>query len=39
MHDIAAEVARSVVEKVTGSAADPANLAAAVDRALGERAG
>jgi F-type H+-transporting ATPase subunit b len=39
MHDIAAEVTRSVVEKVTGSAADQANLAAAVDRAIAERAG
>ena len=39
MHGIATEVARSVTEKVTGSAADPANLAAAVDRALAERAG
>jgi F-type H+-transporting ATPase subunit b len=37
MHEIAAEVARSVTEKVTGSAADPANLAAAVDRAIAER--
>ena len=38
MHEIAVEVARSVTEKVTGSAADSANLAAAVDRALAERA-
>ena len=38
MHGIATEVARSVTEKVTGSAADPANLAAAVDRALTARA-
>jgi F-type H+-transporting ATPase subunit b len=38
MHGIATEVARSVTEKVTGSAADPANLAAAIDRALAERA-
>jgi F-type H+-transporting ATPase subunit b len=38
MPGIAAEVARSVTEKVTGSAADPANLSAAVDRALAERA-
>jgi F-type H+-transporting ATPase subunit b len=37
MHEIAAEVARSVTEKVTGSAADPASLAAAVDRAIAER--
>jgi F-type H+-transporting ATPase subunit b len=39
MQGLATEVARSVTEKVTGSAADPANLAAAVDRALAERAG
>jgi F-type H+-transporting ATPase subunit b len=39
MQGIATEVARSVTEKVTGSAPDPANLAAAVDRALAERAG
>jgi hypothetical protein len=38
MPGIAAEVARSVTEKVTGSTADPANLAAAVDRALAGRA-
>jgi F-type H+-transporting ATPase subunit b len=38
MHDIATEVARSVTEKVTGSGADPASLAAAVDRAIAERA-
>jgi F-type H+-transporting ATPase subunit b len=38
MHEIAIDVARSVTEKVTGSAADPENLAAAVDRALAERA-
>jgi F-type H+-transporting ATPase subunit b len=37
MHEIAAEVARSVTEKVTGSAADRASLAAAVDRAIAER--
>jgi F-type H+-transporting ATPase subunit b len=37
MHGIATEVARSVTEKVTGSAADPGNLATAVDRALAER--
>jgi F-type H+-transporting ATPase subunit b len=36
MHEIAIDVARSVTEKVTGSAADPAILAAAVDRALAE---
>ena len=39
MRGIAAEVASSITEKVTGSAADKATLAAAVDRALGERAG
>jgi F-type H+-transporting ATPase subunit b len=38
MPEIVAEVARSVTEKVTGSAPDPAGLAAAVDRALAERA-
>ena len=38
MPQIVAEVARSVAEKVTGSAPDPAGLAAAVDRALAERA-
>jgi F-type H+-transporting ATPase subunit b len=38
MHEIAIEVARSVTERITGSAADPENLAAAVDRALIERA-
>jgi F-type H+-transporting ATPase subunit b len=38
MHEIAIDVARSVTEKVTGSAADPEHLAAAVDRALSERA-
>jgi len=37
MHEIAADVARSVTEKVTGSAADPGSLAAAVDRAIAER--
>lgn len=39
MNDIATEVARSVTEKVTGSAADPTRLAAAVERAIAERAG
>src|SRR5215831_9480125 len=39
MPQIAIEVARAVTEKVMGSAADPANLAAAVDRAIAERAG
>ena len=38
MPEIVAEVARSVTEKVTGSAPDPAGLTAAVDRALAERA-
>ena len=38
MHDLAIEVARSVTEKVIGSAADPASLAAAVDQAMTERA-
>ena len=37
MPDIATEVARSVTEKVSGLAADPASLAAAVDRAIAER--
>jgi F-type H+-transporting ATPase subunit b len=36
---IAIEVARSVTEKVTGSAPDPARLAADVDHALAERLG
>ncbi len=39
MPAIVAEVARSVTEKVIGSAPDPAGLAAAVDHALAERAG
>jgi F-type H+-transporting ATPase subunit b len=39
MQDIAVEVGRSVTEKVTGSTPDAASLAAAVDRALAERAG
>ena len=38
MPAVVAEVARSVTEKVTGSAPDPAGLAVAVDRALAERA-
>jgi F-type H+-transporting ATPase subunit b len=37
MQTIAVEVGRSVVEKVTGAAADTANLAAAVDHAMSER--
>jgi F-type H+-transporting ATPase subunit b len=39
MHGIAVEVARSVTEKITGSAADTPSLGAAVERALAERAG
>jgi F-type H+-transporting ATPase subunit b len=39
MHGIAIEVARSVTEKLTGAAADEGSLAAAVDRAIAERAG
>jgi F-type H+-transporting ATPase subunit b len=39
MPEIAIDVARSITEKVAGSAADPANLAAAVDRAITERTG
>jgi F-type H+-transporting ATPase subunit b len=38
MQDIAVEVGRSVVEKVTGTAADTGSLAAAVDRAMSDRA-
>lgn len=38
LHEIAVEVGRSVTEKVAGSPANPANLAAAVDRAIAERA-
>jgi F-type H+-transporting ATPase subunit b len=38
MPEIATEVARSVTEKVSGLAAHPASLAAAVDRAIAERA-
>jgi F-type H+-transporting ATPase subunit b len=38
MHAIAIEVGRSVTEKVAGSAPDPSSLAAAVDRAIAERA-
>ena len=37
LHDIAVEVARSVTEKVTGTAADTAILGVAVDRAMAER--
>jgi F-type H+-transporting ATPase subunit b len=39
IRNVAVDVARSVTEKLTGSAADEANLAPAVDRALAERAG
>lgn len=39
IHGIAVEVARSVTEKLTGSTADEGRLAAAVDRAITERAG
>jgi F-type H+-transporting ATPase subunit b len=39
MPEIAMEVARSITEKVAGSAADPASLAVAIDRAIAERAG
>lgn len=38
MHDIAVEVGRSITEKVMGAAPDNTNLAAAVDRAIAERA-
>jgi F-type H+-transporting ATPase subunit b len=38
MHDIAIEVGRSITEKVSGSAPDTSSLAAAVDRAMAERA-
>ena len=37
VRDIAVEVARSVTEKVTGTAADSASLGIAVDRAMAER--
>ena len=39
IRDVAVDVARSVTEKLTGSAADEAKLAPAVDRAMAERAG
>jgi F-type H+-transporting ATPase subunit b len=39
MPEIATEVARSVAEKLTGSSADTASVAAAVDRAIAVRAG
>lgn len=37
MHEVAVEVARAVTEKVIGTAADTASLAAAVERAMAER--
>jgi F-type H+-transporting ATPase subunit b len=39
IRNVAVDVARSVTEKLTGSAADEATLAPAVDRAMAERAG
>ena len=39
IRNVAVDVARSVTEKLTGSAADEAKLAPAVDRAMAERAG
>jgi F-type H+-transporting ATPase subunit b len=39
LHNIAVEVARSVTEKLTGTAADAASVAAAVDRAMAEYGG
>ena len=39
MPEIATEVARSVAEKLIGSSADTASVAAAVDRAIAARAG
>lgn len=38
LHEVAIEVGRSITERITGSAPDAATLAAAVDRALAERA-
>ena len=38
IRNVAVDVARSVTEKLTGSAADEAKLAPAVDRAMAERA-
>jgi F-type H+-transporting ATPase subunit b len=38
LHGIAVDVGRSITEKVTGSAPDAPSLAAAVDRAMAERA-
>jgi F-type H+-transporting ATPase subunit b len=39
IRNVAVDVARSVTEKLTGSAADEAKLTPAVDRAIAERAG
>jgi F-type H+-transporting ATPase subunit b len=39
IRNVAVDVARSVTEKLTGSAADEATLAPAVDRAMAERVG
>src|ERR1700738_4178741 len=39
IRNVAVDVARSVTEKLTGSAADEAKLAQAVDRAMAERVG
>ena len=39
IRNVAVDVARSVAEKLTGSAADEAKLAPAVDRAMAERVG
>jgi F-type H+-transporting ATPase subunit b len=39
LHDVAADVGRAVVEKLTGAPPDPARMAAAVDRALARGAG
>jgi F-type H+-transporting ATPase subunit b len=39
IRNVAVDVARSVTEKLTGSAADAAKLAPAVDRAMAERVG
>jgi len=39
IRNVAVDVARSVTEKLTGSAADEAKLAPAVDRAMAERVG
>jgi F0F1-type ATP synthase membrane subunit b/b' len=39
IRNVAVEVARSVTEKLTGSAPDEAKIIPAVDRAMAERAG